>query len=85
MNIVRPNQFVAREIWDTLLLLCISLYILPPILYLSSSKLNIEKIISLVALLGEVEFSVKNDFVGHGIFKGVIINISLPRTNNKIY
>ena len=28
-NIVRHNQFIAREIWDSLLLLCTSLCIVP--------------------------------------------------------
>ena len=53
-DIVRPNQLVAREIQDSLLLLCTSLCIVPPILSLSSSKLSTKKIISPVALLGEI-------------------------------
>ena len=58
-DIVRLSQFVTREIWDSLLLLRISLCIFPPILSLSGRKLSTSNINSPVVLLEEVGFSVK--------------------------
>ena len=36
-------------------------------------------------MLGEVGFLVKKEFVGHGIFKGVITKALPMRPNKKIY
>ena len=36
-------------------------------------------------MLGEVGFLVKKEFVGHGIFKGVITKVLPLRPNKKIY
>ena len=84
-NIVRPNQFVARAIWDSLLSLCSSLCIVPPIFSLYARKLNARNITSPIALLGEVGFPVIKYFVGHGTFKGVITAVLLPRINKKMH
>ena len=84
-DIVWPNQFVAQKIWNSLLLLCTSLCIVPPTLSLSNKKLRTNKFNSAVALLGEVIFLVKEEFVGHDIFKGVVIKVLPPRPNKKMY
>ena len=83
-DIVRPNQFVALEIWDSLLCLCISLCIIPPILYLSGIKLCTSTITSLAPLLGEVEVPITKHFIWHGTFKAVIAKI-LPLRSNKTF